>query len=957
MEAQETPPQHVETIPGIPTHWFDRRVALDVLRYHFSHGEVEIRIAVGFFSVRGYNLIRGSVKGKKLYILVGVTEPGQKRVEMAIINEIMADLRHGIDVDRYQAVRDLVEKMKRGDFRIVDARALPHHAKIYLVDTAVALVGSSNLSQQGLIESIEAGYTVTNPSQVRDYVRWYGEYFAQGTDLTERLIRELEDWLNLADPWDVYLKTLDALRFVDEPKLKRDSYRRPVGYQADVVARSLRHLDQHQGDMIVASTGLGKTVIGSAVALHLKEMGVIGNVLVIAPKAVAESWRRHLRPTMVNAEIFNPAALDAKSPQRNRHTRELMRILNEELDKQWLIIIDESHNFRNQTKRTFIDGQEVRVTRRAFERLIPAIKRSKAYVLELTATPLSTGIANVNDQLLLLPHTAPRSPELLPGIHRTGKHYADAWKIRKLADLSKMEVASVITTPHVARNYGRNDPESGGTFIDFNGTKKYVPDVMLYRVNAPLPFEDEVYSALKWGYFTTTSKNPIFRQTIENTVRRAWGSSPWALRDVISKSIGRPGWKKYGVKFEWEVKAYRQSQQYVLDLQEDRQRRREFLGDLVEKLEAMGFSDDNKLVLLADLVKRLHSEGKKVAIFSEFWATVAYLEAGLTRLCQSVQWVSLLERMVRPGSYKAKTETRASEALFGFAPIANEGQQEDSKFDVFLATDAYGVGVNMEDAQAVINYDLAWTPIEPTQRAGRILRFWHEPREVELYSFVPTPKNDLGIQAVKIARRWDNLIQRDKHIQVVTDFSTLTASQDPTRIIMAELAKTRMPPIEVIGQLDPLALDIEPEQNKEALSVSPIFQHTAQLEGQRDRVKELRDDLISALDYQGNKRLVYFLVRVRGRYQWGIFDINTDSLWPSQTDLTLLNLIACRADTPRAMVGVEEIEREAGKAIDAWCNNRSVDVNEVERVCTLYLNPQDDTSARYFMRGSDDSLT
>jgi len=400
---------HDSEPPSIPTHWFDRRIALQVVRHHFSHAEKEIRIAVGFFTVRGYNLIRKQAEGKKLSILVGVKEPGEKQAEMAIIEEIMADLRRGVDAERYAAVEDLVWRMKRGEFRIVDARALPHHAKLYLIDDRVALVGSSNLSQQGLIESIEAGYVVFDEAQVRDYVKWYIEYFAQGKHLTERLVRELEAWLQLAEPWDIYLKTLDALRFVDEPKLKRATYRKPVGYQSDIIARALRHIDQHRGDMVVASTGLGKTIIGTDVALHLKEAGVITNVLVIAPKAVAGTWKQHFRPTGMSVEVFNPAALDAESPDQNQFTRELMTILEKELDEQWLIIIDESHNFRNLAKKGFVDGQPSLVTRRAFKRLIPAIRRSGARVLELTATPVSTGLENVNDQLLLLPHTAPRN--------------------------------------------------------------------------------------------------------------------------------------------------------------------------------------------------------------------------------------------------------------------------------------------------------------------------------------------------------------------------------------------------------------------------------------------------------------------------------------------------------------------------------------------------------------------
>ncbi|MCB9077989.1 MAG: hypothetical protein H6631_10375 [Anaerolineaceae bacterium] len=64
------------------------KVGLKVVRHHFINGIAEIRVAVGFFTVRGYNLIRKSAKGKKLFILVGVKEPDQKRVEFMLISTV-----------------------------------------------------------------------------------------------------------------------------------------------------------------------------------------------------------------------------------------------------------------------------------------------------------------------------------------------------------------------------------------------------------------------------------------------------------------------------------------------------------------------------------------------------------------------------------------------------------------------------------------------------------------------------------------------------------------------------------------------------------------------------------------------------------------------------------------------------------------------------------------------------
>jgi hypothetical protein len=70
-----TPEQNPPT-DTIETHCFDRGVALKVVRYHFRRSKAIIRIAVGFFTVRGYNLIRAAATDKRMFILVGVNEPG-----------------------------------------------------------------------------------------------------------------------------------------------------------------------------------------------------------------------------------------------------------------------------------------------------------------------------------------------------------------------------------------------------------------------------------------------------------------------------------------------------------------------------------------------------------------------------------------------------------------------------------------------------------------------------------------------------------------------------------------------------------------------------------------------------------------------------------------------------------------------------------------------------------------
>ncbi|MCG3212577.1 MAG: hypothetical protein FOGNACKC_06247 [Anaerolineae bacterium] len=929
---------------GIPIHWFDRGIALEGLRHYFRQSCDTIRIASGFFTIRGYSLIRAAAAGKKILILVGLKDPGDERVKRVLIKEIMADLRRGIHTDRRQAVRELVERIEGAEFRIVSARAMDHHAKLYIVDTSTALIGSSNLSENGLKKVIEAGYTIVNPDHVADYVSWYDEYFEISKDITQLLLKILKKWLALARPWEIYLKTIDALRALEEPKLERGSYRRPVSYQRNIVAKALRSIQDHDGAMIIASTGLGKTVIGTDIALRLNEAGHIKNVLIIGPKAVEESWYQHFQPTGIYIRFFNPSAVN-DAPDKNRHSYTLQRYL-EGLDEQWLIIIDESHNFRNERQDTWEDGQAVRKIKNAFRRLRPAIAKSKSKVLLMTATPLSTGVDNINAQLSLLPKTAPalRSIEL-PLLSDSDKPAKPAaWHIgEKLQELRELDVIVSMTTPYVAKHYAISDEESGELYINFASDRRYIPRVMLHRVNTPLLLESEIISALEQRYFKTDQKHPLFKGNIELRVRTHWASSPWALRDVVSKSIGRKGWNPYNVTFALDVEFHRQGSFYDFDLRTNKPDRKARLTPIIESLETLSFQDDPKLKLLVTILNRLRAENKKAIVFAEFHATVAYLDAALKELCPDLPVASLV-KMNKPGGYELKPPKTIKELLEQFAPVAHELPPEDGRYDVLLATDAYGVGVNMQDAQVVINYDLAWTPIAPVQRAGRVLRLWHSPRIVELFSFVPmlSTENQIKQEAEKFGRRWIRLTRRDRQSRQVVDLQTMTTRTEPVMVDMPALASAKTPTIES-GELDLGALDKE-EEAGDVIPVSPLFRHTAHLENYRDDINDLPDDLQSAMVYSGDTPKIYTLLRYKGEYNWALYDLKQRKLLPSLTDLQLLNLVECQEVTPLARVPAKWIERGGNRCMKAWCKARNIDPEQVERICTLYLTPdeQDD---------------
>jgi phosphatidylserine/phosphatidylglycerophosphate/cardiolipin synthase-like enzyme len=162
-------------------------------------------------------------------VLVGREEG--RNVQATVIDEITADLGH-CDTDLWETVFELVARMKSGRFIIRDAREMtvPFHCKFYICDSKLIWHGSSNYSRKGLCQSAEQVSVSRDPEQICLFRNWYDNVTQNARDLLAELIRKLEDWLNLATPFEIYLKTLLLLNDLAEYPLCPGAYS-PVYYQ------------------------------------------------------------------------------------------------------------------------------------------------------------------------------------------------------------------------------------------------------------------------------------------------------------------------------------------------------------------------------------------------------------------------------------------------------------------------------------------------------------------------------------------------------------------------------------------------------------------------------------------------------------------------------------------------------------------------------------------------------
>ena len=98
----------------------------------------------------------------------------------------------------------------------------------------------------------------------------------------------------------------------------------------------------------------------------------------------------------------------------------------------------------------------------------------------------------------------------------------------------------------------------------------------------------------------------------------------------------------------------------------------------------------------------------------------------------------------------AKSVDMYNEWFMRFAPKANnyELRSSDEELRILIATDVLSEGLNMQDANHVINYDLHWNPVRLIQRVGRVDRIGTEHATIYAYNFLPETglERELGIE-------------------------------------------------------------------------------------------------------------------------------------------------------------------------------------------------------------------
>ena len=167
-------------------------------------------------------------------------------------------------------------------------------------------------------------------------------------------------------------------------------------FQKDAVLGLINKLEKYNGCILADSVGLGKTFTALAVIKYYQERNK--SILVLCPKKLSENWntyKTNYKDNILQKDRFNYDVLYHTDLSRKKgfsNGNDLSRINWGNYD---LVVIDESHNFRNNNAR---NDRETRYTRLLNDVMKAGVKTK---VLMLSATPVNNRFTDLKNQLAL----------------------------------------------------------------------------------------------------------------------------------------------------------------------------------------------------------------------------------------------------------------------------------------------------------------------------------------------------------------------------------------------------------------------------------------------------------------------------------------------------------------------------------------------------------------------------
>ena len=681
-------------------------------------------------------------------------------------------------------------------------------------EKGIAIVGSSNLTLSGLMNNTELNVVVHGDDNHAKLTEWFEGLWEEAQDFETLLMEELKkSWPAVTvTPYDIYMKTLYALVAdrLDEGEggeiLWDDELTRSLAdFQKTAVKQAVQMIRDNGGAFIADVVGLGKSYIGAAVLKHfVRTRGV--KPLIICPKTLEEMWQNYNDDFSLDARILPMSLL--RLPEQEGAKSVLDSPSYRDRD---FVLIDESHNFRHQSAQRY--EVLVDFLSRGLKKvcLITATPRNRSaldvynqiklfHQDDITQLPIYP--PNLKEYFGLVEKGQKRLQDLLVYvlIRRTRRHilrwYGYSGETgQPLRELSDAKASTYLSGEKKA-------------YVMVGGRHQYFPqrelDTLRYSIDAtysglydqirgylggparekysPNPGKALTYARYGlWNYVKPEMQqvSPYrdlqragvnLRGLIRAMVFKRFESSVYAFRKTLERLLkihrhfldaldegfvpaGQDAQKLLYESDEYDDEGlmealYASSGRYLIEdfdeplLRHHLKADQELIQKMIELVEPIIPDEDDKLqVLLAGLKKGLLKERGKVLIFSQYADTAQYLIENINPGGKHPD----IDSIYGTGKSKARMAAR-------FSPLANPQIEvrDEERVNILVATDVMSEGLNLQDCDVVINYDLHWNPVRLIQRLGRIDRIGSENERIWAFNFLPELKleKNLGLHDV-----------------------------------------------------------------------------------------------------------------------------------------------------------------------------------------------------------------
>lgn len=235
-------------------------------------------------------------------------------------------------------------------------------------------------------------------------------------DVTDNVIENIETVYKENAPAFIYFITLynifnEFLEDISEDVLPNEAtgfkssviWNKLYNFQRDASLAIINKLEKYNGCILADSVGLGKTFTALSVIKYYENRN--RNVLVLCPKKLNDNWqtfRSNYKNNPVLADRLRYDILFHSDLSRDKGLSNGLDLERVNWGNYDLIVIDESHNFRN-GGRFDNDDEDDDFKENRYARLMNKVIRSgvKTKVLMLSATPVNNRFSDLKNQLQL----------------------------------------------------------------------------------------------------------------------------------------------------------------------------------------------------------------------------------------------------------------------------------------------------------------------------------------------------------------------------------------------------------------------------------------------------------------------------------------------------------------------------------------------------------------------------